>query len=308
MRTPVVTLQNEFWQVGILPSTGASIAFGRVRQGDTWVDVLRPTPESDYDNSSKCSSFIMMPWCNRIRDGVLRFNGQTYMLRTEADDGTARHGDVRRRNWRIASQDDLHIRMTLDSREEQNINFPFAFSASATYGLQGNTFIWGLTLTNEDTQPFPAGFGHHPYFVRTDDVQLSVPCDGEFVLTNTLATGAPTPVRPEVDFRQPRPLPAEPLDHVLTARQLGEDTVLDYPASGVRVVMSADTIFNHVLLFAPTGKPFFAVEPMTNVNDGFSLYEQGIAESGIFVVQPGETVQGAVRLTVPQPFTTTRFL
>jgi aldose 1-epimerase len=137
---------------------------------------------------------------------------------------------------------------------------------------------------------------------------LTVPCDGEFVLTNTLATGAPTPVRLEVDFRQPRPLPAETLDHVLTARQFGEDTVLDYPASGVKVAMSADTIFNHVLLFAPTGKPFYAVEPMTNVNDGFNLYEQGIAESGIFVVQPGETVQGAVRLTVPQPFTTTRFL
>ncbi|RMG83249.1 MAG: aldose epimerase, partial [Chloroflexi bacterium] len=40
----IITLQNAHWQVGILPQTGASIAFGRVRYGGTWVDVMRPTP------------------------------------------------------------------------------------------------------------------------------------------------------------------------------------------------------------------------------------------------------------------------
>ena len=64
----VQVLENEYWQVGILPETGASIAFGRVRRDDTWVDVMRPTDLADYDNPSQCASFVLMPWSNRIRD------------------------------------------------------------------------------------------------------------------------------------------------------------------------------------------------------------------------------------------------
>jgi aldose 1-epimerase len=64
-------LQNKDWQVGILPETGASIAFGRMRYSGAWVDVLRPTAEADYGNPSKTSSFLMLPWANRIRDGLL---------------------------------------------------------------------------------------------------------------------------------------------------------------------------------------------------------------------------------------------
>jgi aldose 1-epimerase len=213
MTIQAVVLQNEFWQVGILSATGASIAFGRVRHAGAWVDVMRPTPESDYDNSSKCSSFIMLPWCNRIRDGQLAFQGKIYPLKTESDDGTARHGDVRRRNWRIDSQGDTHIRMSLDSREEKTVNFPFAFSALAEYHLDGQDFVWTLTLKSEDTQPFPAGFGHHPYFVRPGAVHIGIPCDSEFRLVNALAVDKPVPIEPHLDFRQPRPLPAAPLDH-----------------------------------------------------------------------------------------------
>src|SRR5690349_9298836 len=107
------TLQNEYWQAGILPQTGASIAFGRVHKAGQWIDILRPTPESDYGNSSSCSSFIMLPWCNRINYGLLRFDGQEYQLRTTKDDGTARHGDVRGRSWRVDEADDAHIRMSI---------------------------------------------------------------------------------------------------------------------------------------------------------------------------------------------------
>ena len=61
--------------------------------------------------------------------------------------------------------------------------------------------------------------------------------------------------------------------------------------------MKADPLFQHIILFkAPDGS--IAVEPQTNANDGFNLRENGIEGSGVFVVQPGETVSGTVRLTV----------
>jgi aldose 1-epimerase len=299
-----ITLQNDFWQVGILPETGASIAFGRVKRG-AWLDVLRPTEPVDYNNSSNCSSFIMMPWCNRIRDGVLVFEDERYQLRTSKDDGTARHGDVRSRKWTIVRASRTAIMMEFDSRRAENVNFPFAFTAVAEYALEGHDFLWRLSMTNQDTRRFPAGFGHHPYFVRTPDQPrqwaesplLHIDCAEEFPLTDAMATGAPQPISPDVDFRHERLVGDAQLNHLLTGRSNQPEVArLRYPQAGVEIEMQADGVFKHIVLYTLEDRPFVAVEPMTNANDGFNLLAQGIEGSGVFVLEPGETVRGEVRL------------
>src|SRR5690349_14388400 len=155
-------LQNKDWQVGILPETGASIAFGRMRYSGAWVDVLRPTAEADYSNPSKTSSFLMLPWANRIRDGLLRFDGQSWQLQTTKDDGTARHGDVRKRAWQVLDSDEKSIRLSLHSSDFADFNFPFRLSTELSFRLEESDFVWEVSLKNEDERPFPAGFGFHP--------------------------------------------------------------------------------------------------------------------------------------------------
>ncbi|HEX2620294.1 MAG TPA: hypothetical protein VHL11_09110 [Phototrophicaceae bacterium] len=299
--TPVVMLQNEYWQVGILPGTGASIAFGRVQVGDRWRDVMRPTAEADYGNSSKCSSFIMLPWCNRIKDAVLRFEGSEYVMERALDNGTARHGDVRQRQWTIEAQSAAQIRMSIDLSNNPDRDYPFAFSAQAEYRLDEHDFVWVLTLKNEDTRPMPGGFGHHPYFVRSMDGDnapiLTIPCSQQFELENALAVNPPVPIHPEVDFRHPRPVVGNGFDHVLTRRDEGDPARLEYPAWDVELLMYSDPIFKHFIVFTPAGGASVAVEPMSNVNDAFNLYERGIQEAGVFVLQPGESISGEVRLT-----------
>lgn len=301
--TDLHTLQNAHWQVGILPQTGAGIAFGRVRYSGNWLDLLRPTAEADYENSSNNSSFIMMPWANRIRDGLLKIGHQSYQLEITKDDGTARHGDVRKRPWHVAESDETHIRMTFDSRDFEDVNFPFYFSAEAIYRLEADAFIWTLSLTNEDDQPFPAGFGYHPYFVRTADMPLlEIPTEQEFVLTDAMATGTPQPISDVVDFRQLRGLEdGVDINHLLTGRDMTKPIRLVYPQWHTELQMQADPIFKQVVVYTDVHTPSVAVEPQTNANDGFNLYEQGIAEAGVFVLQPGETASGTVRLTT-QPY------
>jgi aldose 1-epimerase len=297
----VHTLQNDHWQVGILPETGTSIAFGRVKRGDAWVDVMRPTPESEYGNSSNCSSFIMLPWCNRIKDGLLRFEGQTYQLETTKDDDTARHGDVRKREWTVNEADDTHIKMNLRSADFPDMNWSFKFSAEATYRLDGTDFIWELALKNEDSQPFPAGFGHHPYFVKPEGHNaplVEIPCSHYFELTNYMATKAAVPVTHELDFRRQRGLGRSEINDVLTGRTADAPASIRYPQWGITLEMHSDPLFEFILLYAPAGKPYFAVEPMTNVSDGFNLFADGIPGSGVFVLQPGAEQRGTVRLVV----------
>ena len=126
-------LQNKHWQAGILPEAGGSIAFGRMRYSGAWVDILRPTDEQDYHNSSKASSFLMLPWANRIREGLLRFQGQSWQLQTTKDDGTARHGDVRKRAWQTLESSETHIRMRFESKDYEDFNFPFASFVDGIY-------------------------------------------------------------------------------------------------------------------------------------------------------------------------------
>jgi aldose 1-epimerase len=302
-------LENDYWRAGILPDTGASVAFGQIRKGDEWIDVLRPTPERDYGNSSNTSSFIMLPWCNRIKNGLLRFKGDTFQLRTTKDDGTARHGDVRGRKWNVESSGINHIILRFNSRDSSDVNWPFPFSARAEYRLNGDEFTWRLTLKNEYERPMPGGFGYHPYFVRptppqdangTDGdgeenpVLVQIHCDRQFELKDYMAIGESVPIKSSVDFRRLRALDEQELNDVLTDTRSHLPSRIVYPHHGIELRMLSDPIFEHILIFAPAGKPYFAVEPMTNVSDGFNLYESGIPGSGVFILSPGEERSGTV--------------
>lgn len=295
----MITLQNDLWQAGILPQTGASVAFGRARSGDVWHDLVRPTAEADYGTPGKCGSFLMLPWCNRIKDGKLRFDGQTYPLEITPGDVTARHGEGRNHAWKVTEQAATRVVMTLDSREFETQDWPFAYSAQAEYRLDGADFVWTLTLKNEDSRPMPAGFGHHPYFARpTGDntPRLTVPCDAQFDLVEYMAVAPPVPVTPHLDFRQPRLMDeVSQFNDLLSQRQGDVPARLEYPGWRITLEMYADALFKHILVYTPPGESAVAVEPMTNASDGFNLYADDIPGSGVFVMEPGESVSGEVR-------------
>ncbi len=288
-------LHNDYWDAGILPETGASIAYGRVHIGGAARELLRTTAEADYDSASKTSSFIMMPWCNRIKDGILSFGGVEYQLRAEKDDGTARHGDVRKRAWDVVSADALHILLRLDSTRYADMNWPFRFTGEAEYRLDGRDFAWRLSLRNDDPRSMPGGFGYHPYFVR-EPKAVEIPCDSMFELVDYLAVAPPVPVSAALDFRAAKPLGTTPYNDLLTGRRGDQPSRLIY--DDFEIVLRSDPLFRHQLLFAPEGEPFYALEPMSNASDGFNLYQRGLAASGVFVLAPGETISAEVRLTV----------
>lgn len=296
----LATLQNSHWQVGILPDTGGSIAHGRIRYSGAWVDVMRPTDPANYNNSSACSSFLMLPWANRIRDGILRYQGQSWQLRTTRDDHTARHGDVRKRAWQVIEQSDTHIQMQFNSHDHADFNFPFACSALLTYRLNERDFIWELRLTNQDERDFPVGFGFHPYFQRMSATMplLEIPCDQYFVLHDAMPDSAPIAVPPELDFRQLRSVPDDcQYDHLFANRDTHKPVRLVYQDWGVQLEMHVDAYHPHVILYsAPDGS--LAVEPQSNANDGFNLRENGIYEAGMLVLAPQQTVESAINLRV----------
>jgi aldose 1-epimerase len=292
-------IENQFWQIGILPTTGASMAFGKIRANGVWTDILRPTAEADFDNPSRCSSFLMLPWANRIRGGRFIFEGQEYHLKTTPDDGTARHGDVRKRTWEVEEVHHDMIRLSFDSTAHLQVNFPFAFSAEIQYMVEEQDFSVTVELWNEDTQAMPAGFGHHPYFVfpnGDNTPHLQIPCTTYFDLPpDSMPIDAPKPIPPALDYRTLRPLTRDPIDALLNGRIANTPLRLRYPAWQTEIAMHYDEAFRHVLLFVPPNEDTVAIEPMTIATDGFNLATYGIAEHGMTILPPGEKLSATMR-------------
>lgn len=303
--TDLLTLQNASWQVGVLPAAGASVAFGRIADPALgWVDFMRPTDPSDYGVADNTASYVLSPWSNRIRAGLLTFRGRHYQLARWFTDGTAIHGTARAYPWRVVEATETRAVLSFSSQDVFGANFPWNFSTQVTYELDGPRFSTHTTVTNEDDEPFPAGFGHHPYFLRglgshEDEVLLTIPCSQQFQLEGCMASAPPVPVEDWLDFRVARPLGDRFIDENLTGRAHGEPIVFDYPRSGRRIELVFDEIFGNVVFYVPQeGNNFFAVEPVTNANDGFNLYEAGIEGSGVIVLEPASSASGSYHLDV----------
>jgi len=294
----ILTLENEHWQVGLLPATGGSVAFGRVRIAGEWVDVLRPTPEDKLGEWGATASFPLVPWSNRIANARFAWAGRDYQLRVNFEDGTAIHGTGWEFPWQVVESTPTSAVLEFVSRDVFGVNFPWPFTARFGYELDGERFEWHMDITNDAHETFPAGIGHHPYFVRTltgadggalgTEARLQLNCTESYPVVNCLPTGAPEPVSGRLDFREMKPLGPEFMDGCFTGRTSSTLATIDYPGA-LTVDIEAGALLEHAVVYLPVDVPYFAVEPVTNANDGFNLEAAGKQGTGVFLVQPGET-------------------
>lgn len=299
----IVAIENGSWQVGLVPTSGGSVAYGRVRVGGEWVDVLRPTPADKLGDAWSTGSFPLVPWSNRIRDGLFTWAGREHQLRINFGDGTAIHGTGIEFPWTVAAQTATSVTLEFRSRDAVGANWPWAFTARFTYELDDERFTWHMEVTNDANETFPAGLGHHPYFVRDLGVgggaELQLNCATAYPAEGCLPTGAPVEVAGRLDFRQQRPLGDAFVDDCFTARTSSTLASIEYPGA-VSIDIEAGALLEHAVVYIPQGEPFFAVEPVSNANDGFNLEAAGADGTGVFLVQPGETRSSSFTL-VAQP-------
>ena len=111
-RPRLYVLSNEAWEVGLLPETGMSTAFGRIQHGDGFIDFMRPTPVDAYAERvlPDCANYLLIPWSNRIRDARFVFRGVTHQLRVNFPDGTAMHGTAKDFPWEVLVAHPTHSR------------------------------------------------------------------------------------------------------------------------------------------------------------------------------------------------------
>jgi aldose 1-epimerase len=284
----------------VAPEIGASVVALEACAGGTWRPVLRPTPPDAIAqrNPSLCAMFLLAPWSNRIAGARFEWRGREIVLRANTSEGHAIHGDVRRRAWRLHADDDASIECRFASRDFADFNFPFPLEAAVRYELAGARFAARLTVRNAGTEAMPCGLGFHPYFPREgagspNDARLRLVARSVYP---PLPSGPTQPTPPELLFERERALGACAADHCLRDWD-GRARLVD-PASGLASELAAGPTLDHVILFTPPGKPFYAVEPVSICNHGFALHARGQAGTGTRELAPGEELVGEFTLDV----------
>lgn len=237
------------------------------------------------------TGIVMVPWPNRIEDGVWRRDGVREQLDlSEPDKHNAIHGLLR--STAYAPLERSAEAITLAATVFPQHGYPFQLDTSVTYRLTDD----GLTVThgieNVSADAAPVAIGTHPYF-RIGDVPTR-----ELTLTLAAATHF------EVDARliPIREVPVEETDYDFRGGRRVDDLRLDDGFGGVvfengtaRHTLTApdgrvltlwqDASFGYVQAFTTRAFPgrdlAIAIEPMTAPPNAFN--------TGVRWLEPGET-------------------
>ena len=302
------TIENDTLRLTVAPELGASPTAFEVKLASGWHPVMRPTSPTtlqrglEHGRSAAFSSYTLAPYSNRIRNNQFVFQGQTYHLRSNWPDGQTLHGDVRDRPVQCNKLDAVTLECTYDSRTAPEPNFPFDYTLLKTYRLEGNTLVTHLRLTNTSDTPMPAGLGIHPYFVRqmpgsTADPVLHVQATGVYdVDERVIPSAAARPITPDLDFSVPRDGYLTFIDRVYN----GWDGLahLEWPGSNVRMIIRADPVYSHFVVFNGDPDGTLALEPVTHATDGFNLIARGVPGTDVRVLQPNQTLEGRIWISM----------
>ena len=319
-------LQNRHLRLTVFPGFGCHWARLEASVRGEWIDLLVPVEncaelvdevararayfagdaKAGAGRRSFRGSFFLAPWSNRLANASFEFDGEEHSLRVSSGDGTAIHGDVRARPWQVDG-DVGHFVAHLDSADHASFNFPYHLAFTQTVELNGDRLTTTAEIVNRDVRRAPVGLGFHPYFrrrltERDRDLFLRIPASTYYPLENSLPSSPPQPVDCARDLRQLQPLGDRALDDCVSGF---EDRVmrLIWPGTGLEARIEVDETLGHAILFAPDdaeGQPsdFIAIEPVTNVNDGFNLLARGQEGTGVRILEPGESLRSEWSLSV----------
>jgi aldose 1-epimerase len=292
-----VSLRRGSLSLELLPEIGGSIGAFCLETPRGPLDLLRrATPLAEQERApGETACFPLVPYSNRIRDGVFSFRGK--MQRIKPNMGThphPLHGHGWLAPWKVVALNNSQAELRFDYTP---VDFPWAYRATQRFELTHDSLDVHLTLTNMSDSAMPAGFGLHPYFDRTPGVTLKASLPQVWDAPVDCLPEQLIDVPEKWNFARARAIASVTLDDCFTGWD--GSCQIEWPERRVRLQMSAERIFSHLVIYVPEGKDFFCVEPVSNMNDGFNWFERE-SNSGVFLLEPGETARGLVRFRASQ--------
>ena len=289
-RVETLTLRKGGIEVDVRPGLGGAIVGFRLADGDTAVDVFRPTAAGALASGDilATSCFPLVPYSGRIKAARLAFQGAEFSVpRTVETEPNALHGDGWMSPWAVDRAGATALSMSLHG---DGGAWPFPYRAELRFSVTDQALEAELRLTNTGPRDMPAGLGLHPWFGSTHGVRMQTDADKVWLIDRDNLFDRVAAVPDKWDFRRARDLAGTDLCHGLTGWR--GRAVLEWPELGLRLTMTANDVLGHLVVYTPPGESFFCVEPVSHSVDGFNLAEAGVPDTGTAVLAPGESLVG----------------
>ncbi|MBM1173912.1 aldose 1-epimerase [Microvirga arabica] len=291
----IVTLRSSALKLDLAPSVGGAIA-------GFWHDdvaLMRETPEQALRDGlvRQTSCYPLIPYSNRIAQGRFSFQGVEHRLALNfGDHPHSIHGNAWQKPWQVAAADDARCRFVFIHRPEDDEarGWPFAYRAEQLFELSQSGLMLTLSLENEDDRAMPAGLGLHPFFPKRPGIRLQFAAERVHPNGEDSLPLDSIPIPPEWSYQTMRELDEPRLDNCFsgwdgTAR-------LAYVQEKIALSIEADPLFDHLVVYVPMGRDFFAVEPVSHMNDAINRPDP--SHHGLKVLKPGERLTAQVRFGV----------
>ena len=282
----------------VCPPLGGSVG-GWTRRGTA---LFRHTPPDVLagTNSRLLSCFPLIPFSNRIAWGRFSFGGESFQLdRNFGDHPHTIHGNAWQRAWDVLRHGTSTVELVLHHDPAADptggSHWPYRYTAKLLYALKPDELDVTITLTNTDPRDQPVGLGLHPYQPCSPKTSLAFRAGSVWHTGEDSLPDARLPAEGHWSFDPGHVIAGPPLDNCY-AEWTGRATITR-PEHGIRLTIAGDDIFRHVVVYTPEDKPYFAVEPASNMTDAVNRMDT-VPDHGLRVLRPGDTLQRQVRFTV----------
>jgi aldose 1-epimerase len=279
----------------LLPALGGAIGAFQLRRAGQTFDLMRRTQPALVSEVGvlATASFPLVPFSNRIENGVFHFRGQEIrMVPNMPPHPHPLHGHGWRASWDVS-------RRTPDSAElvyrHNGGDWPWAYRAVQRFRLAGSALEVSMSLTNESSDAMPAGMGLHPYFDRTPHASMVTAAPRVWLSENAIPRSL-VEVPSHWDFSRDLRISELDLDHCFSGWSRQADIV--WPERRLRLRIDADPVLSHLVVYVPPGQDYFCVEPVSNANDAFNLADRGTEDTGMVVLAPQSTLSATARFAV----------
>jgi aldose 1-epimerase len=189
---------------GTARATIVQVAAGLREFSIDGVNLTTPYPE-DSTPPFACG-IVLMPWPNRIEDGIWELDGATQQLDlTEPARHNAIHGLLRFAGYRELERAEASV--TLGATVFPQHGYPFHLETSVKYELIEDALAVTHTVTNLSDAAAPVAVGTHPFFrigdVPVEDLVLRLSASTRFETDDRLIPLSENPVDgTEFDLRE----------------------------------------------------------------------------------------------------------